>query len=210
MAYSTGRGGAGNIHTSSTITSNNNHVSPTLTATVSNGLTPASRSTLPALQISPSRTDDSGSNTPTGKEPNKKVYYSTGRGGAGNIKSSNEIPSPKLVPIGSNTPQLTTSKVSTGRGGYGNMVSNDNPELTRKLQDVDGPTHKQDLYAVTSNKSFSVGRGGFGNVVSNKSHSSGGSEEVPNLYAVSSHGENLKRQQQKKKGLFGKIKEIFN
>ncbi|KAK6457057.1 uncharacterized protein RJT20DRAFT_127189 [Scheffersomyces xylosifermentans] len=207
MAYSTGRGGAGNIQTSQTLTSNNNHISPILSQTNSNGLTPASKNTLPTLQVTQSRTQDSGSSTP---KDHKKVYYSTGRGGAGNMKSSDEIPSPKLVPQGSNTPQLHTSKVSTGRGGYGNMINNDDPELTRKLQDVDGPSAKADLYAVASNKSFSVGRGGFGNVVSHKSNSSKGSNsEIPNLYAVSSHGEKLKKDA-KKKGLFGKIKEIFN
>ena len=65
---------------------------------------------------------------------------------------------------GSNAPKLTTSKITTGRGCYGNMVYNDNPELARKLQDVEdkkGP----DLKAVGSNSS-AVGHGGFGNVVS--------------------------------------------
>lgn len=144
------------------------------------------------------------------KQEHKKVYYSTGRGGAGNIKSSSELPSPKLVPQGSNTPALTGQKFTTGRGGYGNMVSNDNPELTRKLQDVDGKPSENDLHAVTSNKSFSVGRGGFGNVISNtRSHGSSNGSGSNNLYAVVSNGEK-KRKDAEKKGLVGKVKSFFS
>lgn len=145
------------------------------------------------------------------KTDTKKVYYSTGRGGAGNIKSSNEIPSPKLVPQGSNTPALTTSKFTTGRGGYGNMVSNDDPELTRKLQDVDGKPHESELHAVTSNKSFAVGRGGFGNVISStQSHGSSNGSGSNNLYAVVSNGEKNSKGNPKKKGFMGKMKSIFS
>lgn len=86
------------------------------------------------------------------------------------------------------------------------MINNDNPELVRKLQDVDGKDH-DDLYAVASNKSFSVGRGGFGNVISKtrstSSNKSNGLER--NLYAISSRGE-----KKKKRGFFDKIKEAFN
>lgn len=143
------------------------------------------------------------------KTQDKKYYYSTGRGGAGNIKSSKEIPSPTLVPQGLNTPKLTTSKITTGRGGYGNMVDNSDPDLVRKLQDVDGGKSENELHAVASNKSFSVGRGGFGNVVS-RSRSNGSSHgSGNNLYAVISQGE--KREKEKKKGGFMlKIKELFN
>ncbi|RLV89950.1 hypothetical protein JA1_004890 [Spathaspora sp. JA1] len=139
---------------------------------------------------------------------NKRVYYSTGRGGAGNIQHSSQIPSPKLIPMGSNTPQLTTSKITTGRGGYGNMISNSDPQLARKLQDVDSPPPgDNELKAIASNNTFSIGRGGFGNVVSHqKSASSTGSGEVPNLYTVSSHPG---KEQKKKGGFLGKIKEIF-
>lgn len=145
------------------------------------------------------------------EQEHKKVYYSTGRGGAGNIKSSDELPSPKLVPQGSNTPTLTTQKFTTGRGGYGNMVNNDNPELTRKLQDVDGNKRTEsDLYAVTSNKSFSVGRGGFGNVVtSTRSRESGQGSGSNNLYAVVSQGDKKKKQLEKK-GFFNKVKAFFS
>lgn len=138
------------------------------------------------------------------KNENKQVFYSTGRGGAGNFKASDELPSPKLVPQGSNTPALTTSKFTTGRGGYGNMVNNDDPELTRKLQDVDA-TEGEKLQTVTSN-SFAVGRGGFGNVISStKSHgSSTGSKN--NLYAVVSNGD----KSGKGKGFMHKLKGFFS
>lgn len=97
-------------------------------------------------------------------KPDKKFYYATSRGGEGNIKSSFEAPAPHLVSQGSNTPKLTTSKITTGRGCYGNMVYNDNPELARKLQDVE-EKKSPDLKAVASNSS-AVEHGGFGNVVS--------------------------------------------
>lgn len=130
------------------------------------------------------------------------VYYSTGRGGAGNIhkaKGSKEA-SPKLVPQGSNTPQLHNDVVTTGRGGYGNMMKNDDPEVTRKVQDVEN----NDVRPVTSNKSF-IGRGGYGNIVSSND----------NLYTVTSDGptgdDNAENPSTKpsKKGLFHKIGNFF-
>lgn len=195
MAYSTGRGGAGNIHKSSEIKS------PRLTPQLSNKLTPQGSNKLTNLVSPPQHAD-----------ADHKVFYSTGRGGAGNMQSSSTIPSPQLVPQGLNTPQLSSPIISTGRGGYGNMVNNKDPELTRKLQDVDRPRDASpDLYAVASNKSFSVGRGGFGNVISqtNTSNSQKSSGlEKNGLYTISSHGN--KKDKTKKKGFFGKIKEVFN
>lgn len=89
------------------------------------------------------------------------------------------------------------------------MVSNSNPELARKLQDVDGKPSESELHAVTSNKSFSVGRGGFGNVITNtrsngSSHGSGSN----GLYAVVSQGE--KKKQSEKKGWVEKVKSFFS
>ena len=84
------------------------------------------------------------------------------------------------------------------------MVNNDDPELTRKLQDVDGEpaSPKDDLYAITSNKSFSVGRGGFGNVIS-KSRSTDSQKDgngsgaiVPELYTVTSQPEKKVKKKQ--------------
>ncbi|EDK38570.2 hypothetical protein PGUG_02668 [Meyerozyma guilliermondii ATCC 6260] len=189
MPYSTGRGGAGNFHS-------------------------AGES---SKVISPSNSSNDAQNghpqpQPHSKHDNKH-YVSTGRGGAGNITTSEDAPSPKLVPQGSNTPQLHTNKVTTGRGGYGNMVSNDNPELTRKLQDVEHQVSpkENELYTQASNRSFSVGRGGFGNVISHTksgtSQRSGGSNDPPNLMAVTSRG---KKRVDHKKGFMSKIKEIFS
>lgn len=136
----------------------------------------------------------------TNSNLNKKVYYSTGRGGAGNIKTGDELPSPKLVPQGSNVPTLSQPKFTTGRGGYGNIVTNDDPELTRKLQDVD-EGKLNNLKSVPSNKAkaFSIGRGGAGNVITKEK------SRDDNLYSVSSHGAKTA-----KKGFLSKIKEIFN
>lgn len=145
----------------------------------------------------------------TEAKPDKKFYYSTGRGGAGNIKTSSEAPAPHIVSQGANTPKLTTSKITTGRGGYGNMVNNDNPELSRKLQDVDYGKKSPELNAVASNMSFTVGRGGFGNVVS-KTRSNGsstGSAGNNNLYTVISLGPD----KGSKKGSFvSKVKKLFS
>lgn len=145
--------------------------------------------------------------SPGAKKAEARKYYSTGRGGAGNIKSSDDAPqSPQLVPQGSNTPKLTTSKITTGRGGYGNMVDNKDPQFTRKLQDVDGKD--EELHTVTSSKSFSVGRGGFGNVVSStRSNGSSGSGGA-NLYTVVSEGEK-RRNERKEGGLILKVKKLF-
>jgi hypothetical protein len=190
MSFSTGRGGAGNIHHNTKLTSDLN---TTMSTTQSSSIHP---------------TKSGGLSHQTSPNTERKVYYSTGRGGAGNIKTGGEIPSPILAPQGSNTPVLSTPMVTTGRGGYGNMVSNDDPALTRKLQDVDG---LHNLQSVASNKSFLVGRGGFGNVISQtkSTNSTGSSGGENNLYAISSHGETLKNTKLKRSFL-GKIKEIFN
>lgn len=139
------------------------------------------------------------------QKQSKVVYYSTGRGGAGNIKSSAEAPVPHIVREGSNTPKLTTTKITTGRGGYGNMVNNDSPELARKLQDVE-QKKSPELKAVTSNL-FTVGRGGFGNVVS-KTRSNGSSTgSGNNLYTVISLGA---EKHHKKNGFVNKVKSLFS
>lgn len=192
MTFATGRGGAGNIHSNKNKTSENNIIQPT-----------KSRNS-----PTPQQLQDSNGLQKVTSHNSKKVYYSTGRGGAGNIQASDQLPSPKLAPQGSNTPYLHTAKVSTGRGGYGNMVDNKDPELTRKLQDVDGApsSPKDDLYAVTSNRSFSVGRGGFGNMISRSRSTELPNEDVPNLYTVTSQPD---KKAKKKQGFLGKIKEVF-
>lgn len=136
-----------------------------------------------------------------------KKYYSTGRGGAGNMFSGEQLPLPHIVSQGENFPKLSTAKVTTGRGGWGNMIDNTDPEITRKLQDVDGPP--PDLHAMVLNKLISVGRGGFGNITTLKlqqSQSLSGTPE-PNLYTITLQGNELKKK--RNKSFLGKIKEIF-
>ncbi|OBA21678.1 hypothetical protein METBIDRAFT_12158 [Metschnikowia bicuspidata var. bicuspidata NRRL YB-4993] len=158
--------------------------------------------------VSPEEVREERPEVPHEHKSDKRIYYSTGRGGSGNIKSSSEMPSPKLVPQGTNTPKLTTSKVTTGRGGYGNMVDNDDPNLTRKLQDVDGNKAENELLAVASNKSFAIGRGGFGNVVSKtRSNGSSAGSNPNNLYTVVSQGE---KTSQKKGNFMLKVKNLFS
>ncbi|QLQ79186.1 hypothetical protein HG537_0B05330 [Torulaspora globosa] len=67
-----------------------------------------------------------------------KYKISTGRGGAGNIQDSSSKASPKVVPQGSQTPNILQPVFSTGRGGAGNMRRNVDARLTRRAQDVDG------------------------------------------------------------------------
>ncbi|CAH6718175.1 hypothetical protein CLIB1444_01S00804 [[Candida] jaroonii] len=120
-------------------------------------------------------------------------YYSTGRGGAGNIAKGSGSTSPKLVPQGSNTPHISSEKLTTGRGGFGNIIKNDDPELTRKLQDVDNG-----LRPVTSSKSY-VGRGGYGNIIDE------------NLAPRHSNKSNKAKSDSKaeKHGFFSKIGKLF-
>lgn len=197
----TGRGGSGNIvpdgEAMSTLVNHDDDARERITKTESRDMTKTE-----------SRDRDRITKTESNDRNDKKVFYSTGRGGAGNFHKLDTIPLPKLVPQGSNTPSILTNKFTTGRGGYGNMVENDDPKLTRKLQDVDAkPTPKEnDLYAVASNKSFLVGRGGFGNVVSANSEGSGN-----NLYTVVSQGESKGEKEKKhEKGFFHKVKSLFS
>lgn len=61
-------------------------------------------------------------------------YSSHGRGGAGNMNSSQ---SPRLNPAKDlETPTLKTPVVTTGRGGTGNMAKNVDAAETRARQDV--------------------------------------------------------------------------
>ncbi|AAS52211.1 ADR291Cp [Eremothecium gossypii ATCC 10895] len=101
----------------------------------------------------------------------------TGRGGAGNVATIKDAPSPKLVPQGSQTPVLLQPVYSTGRGGAGNMRPNVDPQLTRRAQDVDGDDilHDDRLSRSRSTQSehqglparaCSIGRGGAGNILS--------------------------------------------
>ncbi|KAF4123343.1 Protein of unknown function (DUF3602) [Geosmithia morbida] len=80
-------------------------------------------------------------------------YSSHGRGGAGNISSSQ---SPRLDPAKDlETPTLKTPVVTTGRGGTGNMAKNVDAAETRARQDVE---------ARPSSGAQHAGRGGAGNV----------------------------------------------
>lgn len=67
----------------------------------------------------------------------EKYRISTGRGGAGNIHTSDSRASPKVIKQGSQTPSILQPVYSTGRGGAGNMRRNTDPKLTRMAQDVD-------------------------------------------------------------------------
>lgn len=112
-----------------------------------------------------------------------KHYYSTGRGGAGNITSANEQPQPNLVPQGSQTPNLIQPVFSTGRGGAGNMIKNKDPKLARKLQDVDDDyiepieSNHSNHHHQNNNPNLSIGRGGFGNIISPKNSRNKDSEK---------------------------------
>lgn len=91
-------------------------------------------------------------------------FYSTGRGGAGNFGQGSRPSEPTYAEEGSAVPQIKTDKFTTGRGGAGNMRSNNDAEVARHLQDVDGPAG----YVPSENptvSSASVGRGGYGNVI---------------------------------------------
>ncbi|AMD19598.1 HCL553Cp [Eremothecium sinecaudum] len=113
---------------------------------------------------------------------------STGRGGAGNMLTTSESPTPKLVPSGSQTPVLLQAVYSTGRGGAGNMRQNIDPQLTRMAQDVDDDIdvrvdhlseNDNELNKIhsmatshgrpkTPPQTLVIGRGGAGNILESK------------------------------------------
>lgn len=89
-------------------------------------------------------------------------YYSTGRGGAGNIARGEPEP-PKEIRPGEVTPKITSHYYTTGRGGAGNMRENKDENETRAAQDVDeADTFNNDAFPSVSNSS--IGRGGYGNL----------------------------------------------
>jgi hypothetical protein len=97
----------------------------------------------------------------------EQEFYSTGRGGAGNISQGKKPTEPTYVEEGAIVPELKQQVYTTGRGGAGNMRQNDDKEIARKLQDVEGPIGR----VSAENPSFSgvsVGRGGYGNVMATK------------------------------------------
>ena len=96
-----------------------------------------------------------------------KYYTSVGRGGAGNMVHERTPVSPKLIPMGSDTPHIPVSqpRYTSGRGGYGNMIINDDPEKARLTQDVE-PIKSNGSYTYRPLSPYkSIGRGGFGNMI---------------------------------------------
>ncbi|PRT56650.1 hypothetical protein B9G98_04270 [Wickerhamiella sorbophila] len=79
-------------------------------------------------------------------------YYSTGRGGAGNLQHGKPVEHDEQE-----IPHLTQKVFTTGRGGAGNMATNSDPQVSRTLQDVED----LDLAPIASP---TIGRGGYGNV----------------------------------------------
>ncbi|ODQ81453.1 hypothetical protein BABINDRAFT_159740 [Babjeviella inositovora NRRL Y-12698] len=140
-----------------------------------------------------------------------EVYYATGRGGAGNLQKALQLPSPQLVPVGSNTPNIQHPVYSTGRGGRGNMFSNDDPKVTRKAQDVGEDSVSPVVSNIaTKERNFAVGRGGFGNVIT-PSKSNALSPRPSDPRTPEFQAQNHYTIQGKKKGGFlGKVKELFS
>ncbi|CAR26136.1 hypothetical protein ZYGR_0E01190 [Zygosaccharomyces rouxii] len=106
---------------------------------------------------------------------------STGRGGSGNIQPAKSNLSPKLVPQGSQTPNILQPVYSTGRGGAGNMRRNVNPRVTRKAQDVEQELEKEDAILVSDEDYISPVQeedpvSATLSGANSRSHSSGGSK----------------------------------
>ncbi|KAL4866091.1 hypothetical protein BDV12DRAFT_199529 [Aspergillus spectabilis] len=83
---------------------------------------------------------------------------SHGRGGAGNIYSSE---TKQTTPQDLVTPTIKQDVYTTGRGGAGNMLHNDpdRPELARESQDVEAPPMR-----VQDAQPHHTGRGGAANL----------------------------------------------
>jgi hypothetical protein len=97
------------------------------------------------------------------EDSTKEVYYSTGRGGAGNIARGSPSPQPREGRPGEETPHLNAEYYTTGRGGHGNIRHNENKKEARIAQDVDEQDHFS-FAAAPSTSNSSIGRGGYGNL----------------------------------------------
>ena len=129
-------------------------------------------------------------------------YYTTGRGGAGNIQQTDKEIKPTVEDQGSGTPNLLQPVFSTGRGGAGNMFKNNDPKLARKLQDVD-PDPEDYITPVISGQNgqtnnLSIGRGGFGNMISPKNSANADQSK-----------QREKEKSRSKGGLLSKAKSLF-
>ncbi|CCH44200.1 hypothetical protein BN7_3759 [Wickerhamomyces ciferrii] len=142
-----------------------------------------------------------------------KHYYATGRGGAGNIQSADKIPHPNEVPQGSQTPNLLQPVFSTGRGGAGNMIKNKDPELTRKLQDVDQDPEDYISPVISGqqnpNANMSFGRGGFGNMISPKNSANANQQIQREKVGTSKSNEKANTSSKNEGGFFKKAKSLF-
>ncbi|KAH3682358.1 hypothetical protein WICPIJ_006672 [Wickerhamomyces pijperi] len=136
----------------------------------------------------------------------EKHYYATGRGGSGNIKSSDEQQAPHMVKQGSQTPNLLQPVFSTGRGGAGNMFKNTDSKLSRKMQDVDPVDEDYISPVLSADKNMSIGRGGFGNMISPKN--SLNAELSRSKSHKSSHTTSAEKEKSTT-GFFGKAKSLF-
>lgn len=103
-------------------------------------------------------------------------YYSTGRGGAGNVHQG-KPPNVQENRMGATTPHLTSEYYTTGRGGAGNIKKNDREGVEARIaQDVDDPLNG--ISPSMSNRS--VGRGGYGNLQHEMSNTSTHEHQLSN------------------------------
>lgn len=112
-------------------------------------------------KVPPTSLDDELAGSESPKE--KEKFYSTGRGGAGNIGFGSPSLEPKMVPSEEVIHPLSQEVFTTGRGGAGNMARHVDKETTQKIQDEVHPSIQTDPTKPTMSN-MSIGRGGFGNV----------------------------------------------
>ncbi|KAK2798840.1 hypothetical protein FQN50_008701 [Emmonsiellopsis sp. PD_5] len=74
-------------------------------------------------------------------------------------------PHPHPTPDDLSTPTIKSDIYTTGRGGSGNMVTNDDPQIARRAQDVDvPPALVRDVQMGGEGRRMFVGRGGVANM----------------------------------------------
>ncbi|KAI0462559.1 hypothetical protein LJB42_004053 [Komagataella kurtzmanii] len=101
-------------------------------------------------------------------QDSQEIFFSTGRGGAGNMGKGESLPSPKLEPqrsrISTNENELSPI-YSTGRGGFGNMQNKKDIGEMAHLDEEMGiaPVHSKKMSE--QQQHVAVGRGGYGNVL---------------------------------------------
>ncbi|KAK2740440.1 hypothetical protein FQN55_008896 [Onygenales sp. PD_40] len=109
----------------------------------------------------PTTAHTSSNTTTTSSSPSTSSHPTTSA--AANPDPHSHPPPP--TPDDLSTPTIKSDIYTTGRGGSGNMVTNDDPQIARRAQDVDvPPALVRDVQMGGEGRRMFVGRGGAANM----------------------------------------------